>query len=88
MENTTNTAPARLPLNLAAFELNCDLNKCRTYATEATLRAALVKLAPAATTGDRSLRYMVIRVPNGRWTALFIGDCQGLLGAGFPTIWG
>lgn len=70
----------------AARESHIRLDNCKSYATEANLRTALAKL-DARSTSTKPLRYIVARTPAGRWTAIFYGDCQGLLNAGFASLW-
>lgn len=55
------------------------LDECRSYATEANLRNALNKLGLDNYTsetrhGSHTCRYMVVRTPEGRWTAVFLAS--------------
>ena len=70
-----------------ATQSHIDLTACKSYATEANLRAALAKLNATYSDAKRPLQYLVARMPEGRWTAIFYGDCQNLLGTGFASIW-
>ena len=73
-----------LTSSTSARESHIALDTCRTFATEANLRKAIAKLDPKPSRADGSLTYTVIRTPSGRWTALFIGDCQDALFSGYP----
>lgn len=73
METTNNTNAAR------ASVLDLDNKHVKSYATEAQLRKAMVKL------GVDKMRYLLCRTPNGRWVAPVIGWEQSLLGV-WPMI--
>lgn len=80
MENT-NARPA------TRSHIDLDSKNLKSYATEANLLAALAKLNAHSTHASKPLNYIVARTPSGRWTAIFYGDCHGLLSAGFASIW-
>lgn len=73
----------------SALESHIDLSGkyIKTYASRENLLKAIEKLNPTTTSDRTQLRYLVVRTPAGKWTAIFYGDCQGLLNTGFPLIW-
>lgn len=53
-------------------EMNCDWKYTKTYATEANLRKAIAEISENSS--DHNDRYMVVRTPEGRWTAIVVLD--------------
>jgi len=76
-----NSRRITLTSDKATAQIGSHLAPARNYATEANLTKAI------EAAGFSSLRHMVCKTVEGRWTAVFIGsDCNAVIFAGFAWI--
>lgn len=75
-----NLLPSTTPIAATTPAIDLSSRYVKSYATESNLKKAM------ELDGIHLGRYLIVRTPSGRWTALVLCWRQELLGSGWPMI--